>query len=494
MATFVSSPINCLLQSAFLSTLLLVCLSPFYQPINIPSRLSSFYTPNFQPHPSTILLLPPPNTTLGVGQDAQITWKIKVSPFDERLRPSRSPVLLAVQNITKIKTGFERIEDGLARARDAILRAIRSRNSSSYKKGSYIPRGLIYRNQYAFHQSHTEMEKRFKIWVYKEGELPVLHGGPVNNIYSVEGQFLDEIERGKSHFIARHPDEAHAFLLPLSVAYIMHYIYKPRVTFSRHQLQTLVTDYVRVIADKYTYWNRTNGADHFSISCHDWGPDISRANPELFKYFIRALCNANTSEGFQPQRDVSVPEIFLHVGKLGLPREGAQPPSKRPILAFFAGGAHGRIRKVLLKRWKDKDDEIQVHEYVTQRKKNNNLYFKLMGQSKFCLCPSGHEVASPRVVTAIQLGCVPVIISDNYSLPFSDVLDWSKFSVNIPSEKIQEIKTILKGISHKRYHTMKRRVIQAQRHFTLNRPAKPYDMIHMILHSIWLRRLNHRMP
>lgn len=114
------------------------------------------------------------------------------------------------------------------------------------------------------------MEKRFKIWFYKEGELPVLHGGPVNNIYSVEGQFLDEIERGKSHFIARHPDEAHAFLLPLSVAYIMHYIYKPRVTFSRHQLQTLVTDYVRVIADKYTYWNRTNGADHFSISCHDW--------------------------------------------------------------------------------------------------------------------------------------------------------------------------------------------------------------------------------
>lgn len=158
MATFLSSPINCLLQSAFLSTLLLVCLSPFYQPINISSRLSSFYTPNFQPYPSTILLLPPPNTTLGVGQDAQITWKIKVSPFDERLRPSRSPVLLAVQNITKIKTGFERIEDGLARARDAILRAIRSRNSSSYKKGSYVPRGVIYRNQYAFHQDGEKIQ------------------------------------------------------------------------------------------------------------------------------------------------------------------------------------------------------------------------------------------------------------------------------------------------------------------------------------------------
>ena len=97
MTTFISSHIDCLLRSAFLSTLLLVCLSPFYQPINISSRLSSFYTPNLQPYPSTTLLVPLPNTTLGVGQDAQITWKIEVNPFDERLQSSPPPVPLAVQ-------------------------------------------------------------------------------------------------------------------------------------------------------------------------------------------------------------------------------------------------------------------------------------------------------------------------------------------------------------------------------------------------------------
>lgn len=107
MATFLSSHINCLLRSAFLSTLLLVCLSPFYQPINVSSRLSFSYTPNFQPYPSANLLLPLPKTTLGVGQDAQITWKIEVNPFDERLQPTPPPIPLAVQiNTVSFSPGF----------------------------------------------------------------------------------------------------------------------------------------------------------------------------------------------------------------------------------------------------------------------------------------------------------------------------------------------------------------------------------------------------
>ncbi|XP_011017849.1 PREDICTED: probable glycosyltransferase At5g20260 [Populus euphratica] len=391
---------------------------------------------------------------------------------------------------TQIKRGREKIEDGLARARAAILDAARMRNYTSYKEGTYIPKGVIYRNPYAFHQSHTEMEKRFKIWVYKEGERPLVHGGPLNNIYGVEGQFLDEMEHGKSPFAASHPDEAHMFLLPISVAYIISYVYKPLVTYSRDQLQRLVQDYVSVVADKYHYWNRSKGADHFLVSCHDWAPDISGANPDLYRNFIRVLCNANTSERFEPQRDVSIPEINIPKGKLGPPHKGL-PPSKRSIFAFFAGGAHGYIRKVLLENWKDKDDEIQVHEYLDRK---GTDYFELMGKSKFCLCPSGYEVASPRVVAAIQLGCVPVTISDNYTLPFSDVLDWSKFSVHIPSEKIPEIKTILKKISSQRYLIMQMRVKQVQRHFELNRPARPYDLLHMLLHSVWLRRLNVKVP
>jgi len=155
-------------------------------------------------------------------------------------------------------------------------------------------------------------------------------------------------------------------------------------------------------------------------------------------------------------------------------------------LAFFAGGVHGPIRPVLFKHWKNKDEDIQVHKHLQKE----ISYHEMMRKSKFCLCPSGYEVASPRVVEAIYTGCVPVLISEHYVPPFSEVLNWKSFSVELSVKDIPNLKDILMSIPPRQYIRMQRRLKQVRRHFEVHSPPKRFDVFHMILHSVWLRRLN----
>uniref|UniRef100_A0A164WBD8 Exostosin GT47 domain-containing protein n=1 Tax=Daucus carota subsp. sativus TaxID=79200 RepID=A0A164WBD8_DAUCS len=304
---------------------------------------------------------------------------------------------------------LEKIESGLARARALIKQAAASRlnrsRSSPLKDPDYVPHGDIYKNAYLFHRSYLLMEKRFKIYVYEEGEPPLFHYGPCKNIYAMEGLFLNFMEVD-TRFRTYDPDQAHVFFLPFSVVMILEHLFHPVIR-DKAVLGRVIGDYVRMISSKYPYWNRSLGADHFMLSCHDW-------------------------------------------------------------------------------HWKGKDEDILVYEEVPQ----DISYQEMMKKSKYCLCPSGYEVASPRIVEAIYAECVPVLISQSYIPPFSDVLNWDAFSIKVSVSDIPNLKKILMNISEEEYIEKYKRVKQVQQHFLVNDPPKRYDVFNMIIHSVWLRRLN----
>lgn len=378
-------------------------------------------------------------------------------------------------------SNLEILEAGLAEARAAIRYAEIGQEAPHE---DFVPDGPMYLNATAFRRSYLEMEKRFKVYIYEDWDPPVVHYGPCKHTYAIEGLFIQALE--VSPFRTTDASKAHLYFLPFSVTMITQFVYIPE-SHEWNLMKSFVADYVNTISSKYPYWNRTLGADHFMLACHDWGPELSFEVPYLYTKSIRALCNANTSERFEPSRDVSIPEILLPQGTTkGM--IGGPSPSKRSILVFYAGGNHGPVRPILHEYWENKDPDVQVHQYLPK----GVSYYGMMRKSKYCLCPSGYEVASPRTVEALYMGCVPVLIKEGFVIPFSDVLDWKTFAVVIPVQDIPNLKKILMAIPSRQYIKMQRRGIQVRRHFEINTPPKPYDVFHMILHSIWLRRLNFR--
>ncbi|KAJ4970566.1 hypothetical protein NE237_003665 [Protea cynaroides] len=438
-----------------------------------------------QPLPNDALTFNPSSSPLLASQ---ITPQPNEKPQEDLIIASMNESAgVAPSLITKMPkehSSLERLEAGLARARAAIREAARNWNQT-LTDADYVPQGPMYWKPRAFHRSYLAMEKQFKVFVYEEGEPPLFHNGPCKSIYSMEGTFIHRMEMD-SQFRTRDPEKAHVFFLPFSVVMMVRFVYVPN-SHDTGPIRETILDYVDIISTKYPFWNRSLGADHFMLACHDWGPMSSTFVPHLYKNSIRALCNANTSEGFNPSKDVSFPEIHLKTGLTnGL--VGGPSASRRPILAFFAGGKHGTIRLLLLEHWKNKDEDVQVFEYLPR----NMSYEEKMRKSKFCLCPSGYEVASPRIVEAIYAGCVPVLISDHYVPPFSEILNWKTFSVEVRVAEIPNLKRILMDISSRQYIKMQRRLIQVRRHFELHSPPERFDVYNMILHSVWLRRLNVR--
>ncbi|KAJ0248570.1 glycosyltransferase [Hirschfeldia incana] len=405
------------------------------------------------------------------------------------VRSSNSTLRIKPEKNKKKKLNRRRmVEVGLSKARASIREAASSnRNATLFSVD--LPNTQVYRNPSALHQSYLEMEKRFKVYVYEEGEPPLVHDGPCKSVYAVEGRFIMEMEKSRTKFRTYDPDQAHVYFLPFSVTLLVKYLYEGN--FDATPLRTFASDYISLISSNHPFWNRTSGADHFMLACHDWGPLTSKANKDLFNKSIRVMCNANSSEGFNPVKDATLPEIKLYGGEVDrkLRLSETLTASPRPHLAFFAGGVHGPVRPILLHHWKQRDPDMPVFEYLP---KHLNFY-DFMRSSKFCLCPSGYEVASPRLIEAIYSECIPVILSVNFVLPFSDILRWETFSVQVDVSEIPRLKEILMSISDEKYERLKRNLRYVRRHFELNDPPKRYDAFHMILHSIWLRRLNLRL-
>ncbi|CAM8898627.1 hypothetical protein QQ045_027732 [Rhodiola kirilowii] len=335
----------------------------------------------------------------------------------------------------------------------------------------------VFHDKDIFLEDYKEMNRSFKIYVYPHRRndpfantlLPVTFE-PRGN-YASESYFKKVLM--KSHFITKEPHKADLFFLPFSIARLRH---DDRVGVGG--IQDFIRDYMLNISQRYPYWNRTGGADHFYAACHSIGRSAMEKVDVVRFNAIQVVCSASYFlSGYISHKDACLPQIW--------PRQGDPSnldSSRRTKLAFFAGSINSPVRERLLQVWAN-DSEIIVHFG-----RLNSPYADELLSSKFCLHVKGFEVNTARIADSIYYGCVPLIIANHYDLPFADILNWKSFSVVVATLDIPLLKSILRNISSREYETLHKNVLKVRRHFRWNTSPVDYDAFYMVMYDLWLRR------
>lgn len=129
----------------------------------------------------------------------------------------------------------------------------------------------------------------------------------------------------------------------------------------------------------------------------------------------------------------------------------------RTILASFVGSNTHRIRQKLAQTFhQSKNIHILMKNWSPFVGTDDFISFcNLTQKSKFCICPRGYGLNSFRLYEAMQLGSIPVIVTDEPYLPWNDELNWNEFSVIIPENDIQKLEEILTSISEEKIEEMR---------------------------------------
>ena len=133
------------------------------------------------------------------------------------------------------------------------------------------------------------------------------------------------------------------------------------------------------------------------------------------------------------------------------------PNKEKTIFASFVGSKNTHpIRMDMCNHLSGKEGyEISAGNWSTEVPMDNfKRFLDITSSSKFGLAPRGYGKSSFRLYEILQLGTVPVYISDIHYLPWTDELDWNDFCVPINEDEIEDIDDILKSIDDVEYNSL----------------------------------------
>lgn len=85
-------------------------------------------------------------------------------------------------------------------------------------------------------------------------------------------------------------------------------------------------------------------------------------------------------------------------------------------------------------------------------------YPHILEKGTFCLISRGVRLTQPNFLEAMAAGCIPVIMADNYVMPFNEILDWTLASIIIRENDLHSVMSVLKAVSKQKIIELQRQV------------------------------------
>ena len=151
----------------------------------------------------------------------------------------------------------------------------------------------------------------------------------------------------------------------------------------------------------------------------------------------------------------------------------AHPTVEQPrdVFASFIGMPTHFCRRQLHEVARDNPD-FRIVE-TDDIAKTLPVFEDLMNRSLFALCPRGHGTTSFRLYEALQMGSIPVYPFDDLWLPYTQELNWRRFSVLVHISEIRFLPDILRTIDHQTITAMQAAVREVHAaYFTLEACAR----------------------
>uniref|UniRef100_A0AAY5ELC7 Exostosin GT47 domain-containing protein n=1 Tax=Electrophorus electricus TaxID=8005 RepID=A0AAY5ELC7_ELEEL len=360
-------------------------------------------------------------------------WTLRVAELHTRL--PQGPVLPAPPPLRSYLEGAEHEEDG-----PLLL----------HQHTSPRERRDVHRNMYKSRRCRMETcfdfsrcRHAFRVYVH-----PPARGEATSEGYR---KVLAAIE--ESRYRTRDPAEACLFVLGVD-------------TLDRDRLSPQYVPDAGGRIRALPLWNEGRNHLVFNLYSGTW-PDY--AEDLGFDAGHAMLAKASADAGnFRPGFDVSIPlfprEHPLKGGGRGRLTTNDVPPARRYLLVFkgkrYLTGIGSETRNAL-HHVHNGDDVILLttcrHGKDWEKHKDGRCdrdneeygkfdYQELLHNSTFCLVPRGRRLGSFRFLEALQAACIPVLLSNGWELPFSEVIDWNKAAIIGDERLLLQIPSITRSV------------------------------------------------